>query len=488
MKFVECVPNFSEGRDKSKIDEIVNAAKTVPGVIILDVESDVDHNRTVLTFIAPHDASVEAMFRVAKRSMELIDLNYHKGEHPRMGALDVAPFIPIMDTTIEECIELAKKLGKRIGEELGIPVYLYDQAAQREDRKDLAKVRKGQFEGLKEEIGKNPDRIPDFGPNKIHPTAGAVAVGARNQIVNFNVNLDTTDIEFAKTLAKKIRTSGGGLPALRAKEIFLESKNQVQISTVLTDYKVTSIKRVVDEIKKEIEPKGIKITDTELIGLTAQKPLIDYTIEELKVTNFNYEDQVLENKIMRLLSDWQVATQIVIDNLSNDKPTPGGGSAAAISASMGAALLEMAIGITIKSKKIGSDLKEKLLSFKNQISEKRFKLQNQISEDSKAFDLVMAALKIPKEDPSRKRKLQDSLVKAALVPLETAKLSYQTREIALKMEGIKKDVISDYKSGIYLLECAVKCALENVYINCDMIDDENKKNELLNEAKKYEIK
>jgi len=488
MKFVECVPNFSEGRDKSKIDEIVNAAKTVPGVIILDVESDVDHNRTVLTFIAPHDASVEAMFRVAKRSMELIDLNYHKGEHPRMGALDVAPFIPIMDTTIEECIELAKKLGKRIGEELGIPVYLYDQAAQREDRRDLAKVRKGQFEGLKEEIGKNPDRIPDFGPNKIHPTAGAVAVGARNQIVNFNVNLDTTDIEFAKTLAKKIRTSGGGLPALRAKEIFLESKNQVQISTVLTDYKVTSIKRVVDEIKKEIEPKGIKITDTELIGLTAQKPLIDYTIEELKVTNFNYEDQVLENKIMRLLSDWQVATQIVIDNLSNDKPTPGGGSAAAISASMGAALLEMAIGITIKSKKIGSDLKEKLLSFKNQISEKRFKLQNQISEDSKAFDLVMAALKIPKEDPSRKGKLQDSLVKAALVPLETAKLSYQTREIALKMEGIKKDVISDYKSGIYLLECAVKCALENVYINCDMIDDENKKNELLNEAKKYEIK
>jgi glutamate formiminotransferase len=488
MKFVECVPNFSEGRDKSKIDEIVNAAKSVPGVIILDVESDVDHNRTVLTFIAPHDASVEAMFRVAKRSMELIDLNYHKGEHPRMGALDVAPFIPIMDTTIEECIELAKKLGRRIGEELGIPVYLYDQAAQREDRKDLAKVRKGQFEGLKEEIGKNPDRIPDFGPNKIHPTAGAVAVGARNQIVNFNVNLDTTDIEFAKTLAKKIRTSGGGLPALRAKEIFLESKNQVQISTVLTDYKVTSLKRVVDEIKKEIEPKGIKITDTELIGLTAQKPLIDYTIEELKVTNFNYENQVLENKIMRLLSDWQVATQIVIDNLSNDKPTPGGGSAAAISASMGAALLEMAIGITIKSKKIDSDLKEKLLSFKNQISEKRFKLQNQISEDSKAFDLVMAALKIPKEDPSRKEKIQDSLVKAALVPLETAKLSYQTREIALKMEGIKKDVISDYKSGIYLLECAVKCALENVYINCDMIDDENKKNELLNEAKKYEIK
>jgi glutamate formiminotransferase/formiminotetrahydrofolate cyclodeaminase len=485
MKFVECVPNFSEGRDKTKIDDIVNAARSVSGVIVLDVESDADHNRTVLTFIAPHDASVEAMFRVAKRSMELIDLNHHKGEHPRMGALDVAPFIPIMDTTIEECIELAKKLGKRIGEELGIPVYLYDQAAQREDRKDLAKVRKGQFEGLKDEIGKNPDRIPDFGPNKIHPTAGAVAVGARNQIVNFNINLDTTDMEFAKSLAKKIRTSGGGLPALRAKEIFLESKNQVQISTVLTDYKITSLKRVIDEIKKEIEPKNIKITDTELIGLTAQKPLIDYAIEDLKVTNFNYESQVLENKIIRLLSDWQVSAQIVIDNLSNDKPTPGGGTAAAISGSMGAALIEMAIGITVKSKKTEPQIKEKLLMFKNEIMEKRFKLQNQIIEDSKAFDYVMRCLKIPKENPERKNRLTQALIEAALVPLNTAKLCHQIKEIALKIEGIKKEVISDYRSGIYLLDAGIKCAIENVYINCDMIDDEDKKNEILNEAKNY---
>jgi len=488
MKFVECVPNFSEGRDKLKINEIVNAAKSVSGVIVLDVESDYDHNRTVLTFIAPHDASIEAMFRIAKKSMELIDLNHHKGEHPRMGALDVAPFIPIMDTTIEECIELAKKLGKRIGEELGIPVYLYDCAAQREDRRDLAKVRKGQFEGLKEEIGKNLDRVPDFGPNKIHPTAGAVAVGARNQIVNFNINLDTTDMEFAKNLAKKIRTSGGGLPALRAKEIFLESKNQVQISTVLTNYNVTSLKRVLDEIKKEIEPKNIKITDTELIGLTAQKAIVDYTIEDLKVSNFDYNNQILENKIMRLLSDWQISSQIVIDNLANDRPTPGGGSASAISGSMGAALIEMAIGITVKSKKTDPSIKEKLISFKEEIINMRSKLQNQISEDSKAFGLVMDAFKIPKEDPSRKDKIREALIVAAMVPLETAKICYEIKKIALNIEGIKKDVISDYRSGIYLLDAAIKCALENVYINCDMIDDENKKNEILNEAKKYDIK
>lgn len=488
MKFVECVPNFSEGRDKEKIDEIVNSAKSVSGVSIVDVESDIDHNRTVLTFIAPLDKAVEAMFRVAKRSMELIDLNKHKGEHPRMGALDVAPFIPIMDTTIDECIELAKQLGRKIGEELNIPVYLYDQAAQREDRKDLAKVRKGQFEGLREEIGKNPDRVPDFGPNYIHPTAGAVAVGARYQIVNFNVNLDTTDMDFAKTLAKKIRTSGGGLPALRAKEIFLESKNQVQISTVLTNYSVTSIKRVLDEIKREVDPKGIRITDTELIGLTDQKALIDYSIESLNVSNFNYQNQVLDNKILKLLMNWDVAINFVIDEFSKPIPTPGGGSAAAISGAMGCSLIEKAVGITIKSKKTPQEVKERLSDYLLKIKEKRVNLESQIREDSYAFDVVMNAYKIAKEDESRTKKIQDALIYAAEVPLKSAKLCYDAILIAKELDGIKQEVISDYRSGIYLLEASIKCALENVYINADSITDENIKNNLKNQAKELDLK
>ena len=484
MKFVECVPNFSEGRDKNKIDKIVNYCKSVSGVSILDVESDPDHNRTVLTFIAPLDRAIDAMFNVAKMSMDLIDLNHHKGEHPRMGALDVAPFIPIMDTTIEECIELAKKLGKRIGEELNIPVYLYDQAAQREDRRDLAKVRKGQFEGLREEIGKNPDRVPDFGPNRIHPTAGAVAVGARNQIVNFNINLDTTDMNFAKSLAKKIRTSGGGLPALRAKEIFLESKNQVQISSVLTDYNVTTIKRVIDEIKKEIEPKGIKIVDTELIGLTAQKPLIDYSIESLKVSNFNYENQILENKIAKLLSGWEMGANFVIDSLSNTNPTPGGGSAAAISGAMGAALIEMAFGITAKAKKTPEELKNKLNNYICKIKILRSEMESQMREDAASFDKVMSAFKINKESPERKTRIQEALVYAANVPLKTAKLAKKIMIVAKEVgaDSVKKDVLSDYRSGFYMLECAIKCALENVYINAESIEDENIKKTLLCEA------
>ncbi len=493
MKFVECVPNFSEGRDKSKIDEIVNSARSVSGVMILDVESDVDHNRTVLTFIAPLENAVEAMFRVVKKSMELIDLNYHKGEHPRMGACDVAPFIPIMDTTIEECIELAKKLGKRIGDELNIPVYLYDQAAQREDRRDLAKVRKGQFEGLREEIGKNPDRVPDFGPNKIHPTAGAIAVGARYQIVNFNINLDTTDMDFAKMLAKKIRTSGGGLPALRAKEIFLESKNQVQISTVLTNYSVTSIKRVLDEIKKEIEPKGIKITDTELIGLTAQKPLIDYTIQSLKVSNFNYDNQVLENKIMGMLTSWQMGANFVIDAIANTNPTPGGGSAGAISGAMGIGLIEMALGITKKAKKTPDELKNKLSLYLEKFRELRSKIHSQVSEDSRAFDTVMKAFKLPKEDEKRSEEIQKALIYAAEVPLRTSELCKNALDLALELkeDEIKSDVVSDYRSGIYMLECAIKCSLENVYINLKSINNEDIKksiNERIEKLKSVNVK
>jgi glutamate formiminotransferase/formiminotetrahydrofolate cyclodeaminase len=291
-------------------------------------------------------------------------------------------------------------------------------------------------------------------------------------------------MDFAKALAKKIRTSGGGLPALRAKEIFLESKNQVQISTVLTNYGVTSIKKVLDEIKKEIEPKGIKITDTELIGLTAQKPLVDYSIESLKVSNFNYENQVLENKIAKLLSGWEMGANFVVDALSNTNPTPGGGSAAAICGSMGAALIEMALGITVKAKKTPEDLKNKLNGYLLKIKNMRSELQSQMSEDAASFDTVMAAFKLPKEDPNRKSEIQKALVYAANIPLKTARICAEISSVArevLEVE-VKQDVISDYRSGLYMLECGVKCALENVYINAKSIEDETVKKNLLSEA------
>ncbi len=484
-KFVECVPNFSEGRDTSKIDAIVKAAAAVPGVLVLDVEKDADHNRTVLTFIAPLETVVEGMFQAAKKAAELIDLNHHKGEHPRMGALDVAPFIPIMDTPVEECVKLAGALGERIGRELNIPVYLYDLAARREDRKDLAKVRKGQFEGLREDIGRNPDRVPDFGPNKIHPTAGAVAVGARRQIVNFNVNLDTTDMEFSKGLAKKIRASGGGLPGLRAKEIFLESKNQVQISTVLTDHRATSIKRALDEIEKEIKPRNISITGTELIGLTTQEALTNYAIESLKVKDFNPETQVLETKLLKLLGTWQNGANIFIDALANTDPTPGGGSAAGISGAMGCALASMAIGISLRSKKLDEAKRPPLKALNKKLGALKTALQNCVGEDAASYDAFMAALKIPKDNPARKAAMQGALEHAAQVPLKTARLAAEALAALEYKDGISAHVISDYKSARYQLEAAIRCAAENVFINAESLENKAFAEKAVKEVKGY---
>ncbi|HAH31006.1 MAG TPA: glutamate formimidoyltransferase [Elusimicrobia bacterium] len=485
-KFVECVPNFSEGRDLDKINQIVDAARAVTGVLVLDIEKDADHNRTVLTFIAPLETAAEAMFAVTKKAAGLIDLNHHKGEHPRMGATDVAPFIPIMDSTLEECVKLAETAGERIGRELNIPVYLYDKAARNENRRDLAKVRKGQFEGLKEEIGKNSDRIPDFGPNKIHPTAGAMAIGARNQIVNFNVNLATTDMDFAKILAKKIRTSGGGLPALRAKEIFLESKGQVQISTVLTDYKTTSIKRVMDEMARELAPKNIAVTGTELIGLTTQEAITDYAVEALNVKDFSKDSQVLETKLLKLLSSWQAGAGLFVDALANTDPTPGGGSAAAVSGAMGCALGQMALGITLRGKKFEEAKKPALNALREKLGEHKASLQHCMSEDSASFDIFMAAIKLPKDNPERKIKMQAALKYAAEVPLKTARLASEALAgLEVCSGAVSPQVVSDYRSARYLLEAAIRCAAENVFINAEGLEDKACGEKMVREVKGY---
>ena len=485
-RFVECVPNFSEGRDIGKINLIVDAARAVPGVLVLDVEKDSDHNRTVLTFIAPLETASEAMVAVVRKAASLIDLNHHKGEHPRMGATDVVPFIPIMDTTVEECVRLAEITGERIGRELNIPVYLYDRAARSEGRRDLAKVRKGQFEALREEIGKNPERAPDFGPHKIHPTAGATAVGARNQIINFNVNLSTADMDFAKILAKKIRTSGGGLPALRAKEIFLESKGQVQISTVLTDYKTTSIKRVMDEMEKDLAPANIKVTGTELVGLTTQQAITDYAVEALNIQGFNKDEQVLETRLLKLLGSWQAGAGLFVDALAGTDPTPGGGSAGAISGAMGCALGQMALGISLRSKKLDEAKKPALSALLRRLGERRSALQSCVSEDAASFDRFMEAMKLAKDDPARKPAMQAALKHAAEVPLKTARLASEAlMDLGAGAADISSQVRSDYRSAGHLLSAAVNCAAENVFINAEGLEDKACAEKLVKEVKGY---
>lgn len=476
MKLVECVPNFSEGRDKAKVQQVVDAAKAA-GVTILDVETDADHHRCVLSFVGSPEKCVEACFQVAKKSLELIDLTKHKGEHPRMGAVDVIPFIPVNGVTIEECAALAETLARRIGEELKIPAYLYDHAAKRPERKDLANVRKGQFEGLRELIGKDEARRPDFGPNAIHPTAGAVAVGAREQIVNFNLNLDIHDMEKGKDIAKRVRASGGGLPAVRGKEIDLAARKQVQISTVLTNYRLSSMRKVLDETTRLAAEHGAKVLTTEIVGLLPRQALLDFAKETLKLENFHQEVQVLEERLeavgaLGAAPDWMASGRQVAEALSNTDATPGGGSAAAISGAMGCGLGQMAVGITLKSKKLDEAKRPALQAAHAKFGEMRAAFDRLAGEDAAAFDGFMAAMSLPKDDVTRGAKMQAGLKTAAEVPLKTAQAAAEALALAKQVAPLAgAAVVSDMNCAMHLLKAAALCAAENVRINIPGLKD-----------------
>ncbi|HAF17955.1 MAG: glutamate formimidoyltransferase [Thermacetogeniaceae bacterium] len=295
MKIVECVPNFSEGRQKDVIEKIIAAVRGVDGVKVLDYSSDPSHNRTVLTFVGEPMAVKEAAFRVAEKAAELIDMEQHQGEHPRIGAADVIPLIPISGVSMEECVELARELGRDIGEKLGIPVYLYEEAATRPDRKNLAHVRRGEYEGLKEAI-KTPERQPDFGPAQMHPRAGAVAVGARPPLVAYNINLGTDKVEIAKAIARTIRGSSGGYPSIKALGVLIEETGKAQVTINVCNYKEVSLARVFETVKSEAERYGVNITGSEIVGLVPMEALLDAAAFYLRLEGFQLE-QVLEKRL-----------------------------------------------------------------------------------------------------------------------------------------------------------------------------------------------
>ncbi len=295
-EIIECVPNFSEGRRKEVVDAIVSAIAAAPGVRILDQEMDPNHNRCVITFVGDRAAVAEGALAGARKAVQLIDMNQHHGEHPRVGALDVLPFIPVSGATMADCVAIARTVGKRIADELGVPVYLYEAAATRPDRKALPDVRRGEYEGLKVEIETNPDRRPDFGPAKMHPTAGATVVGARPLLVAWNVNLATRDVKVAKRIAKAIRESDGGLPAVRAKGFELADRGLVQVSMNLIDYHTTSPLRVYEEIERLAAKEGVAIAESEVVGLVPLEPLLEAAIAHFKLANF-HRSQVLEARL-----------------------------------------------------------------------------------------------------------------------------------------------------------------------------------------------
>ena len=297
MGLVECVPNFSEGRRAEVLEEILDEIRAVDGVQLVDWTMDPDHNRAVVTFVGEGAGVSEAAFRAVARAKEVIDLRQHQGEHPRMGATDVVPFVPLEGTTMEACVGLAHGLGERVGRELEIPVFFYEAAALDPSRRNLADVRKGQFEGLRERIGTDPSRVPDAGPNAIHPTAGATAIGARFFLIAFNVNLETTDVQVAKEIAKKVREKDGGLPGIKAMGFYLEDVELSQVSMNVCNFQATSLLRVFEEIEREARQRGVAIRESELVGLAPRAALPPGVAERIRLRGFDPAQQIIEERI-----------------------------------------------------------------------------------------------------------------------------------------------------------------------------------------------
>jgi glutamate formiminotransferase len=294
-KIVECVPNFSEGRNQEVIDAISAEVKKVEGVTLLNVQSDASHNRTVMTIVGDPQSAKQAAFNACAKACQLIDMEKQHGEHPRVGATDVVPFIPVSDVTMAECVQLANELGAEIAEKLKIPVYLYEEAAKTPSRKKLPEVRKGEYEGLKAEIAK-PERHPDYGAPKMHPTAGATVVGARQFLIAYNINLGTSDVTIAKKIANAIREAKGGYKYVRAMGVMLEERNIAQVSINMIDYTGTPLFRVFESVKSEAARYGVNVVGSELVGLTPLQALLDVAEFYLRIENFS-RDQVFEENV-----------------------------------------------------------------------------------------------------------------------------------------------------------------------------------------------
>ncbi len=301
MKIVESAPNFSEGRREEIVRQIMAQAEGVQDVWILDWSMDADHNRSVVTLVGSPEPLLEALFKMTKKAMELIDTRTHKGEHPRMGATDVIPLVPVMNITMEECVELSKRLGERIGQELNIPVFLYERSATAPHRENLADIRKGEFEGFFEKI-KDPRWKPDFGPEEVHPTAGVTAVGAREYLIAFNVNLGTTRIEIAEKIARAVRHISGGYKYVKAIAVDLKEKGMVQVSMNMTNYKKSPLFRVFETIKREAERYGVPVVGTEIIGMVPMQAMLEVAQFYLQLDDFDM-NRIIESKILEILAN-----------------------------------------------------------------------------------------------------------------------------------------------------------------------------------------
>lgn len=490
-KLIECVPNISEGIRVDVIEDVISQIETVPGANLLEWEHDADHNRAVITFIAEYDAAVEAAFRVIKRASELIDLTKHKGAHPRMGACDVCPFIPLEGATTEDCIELSNMLGARVGEELQIPVYLYEAAATREDRQNLAVVREGQFEGLRDKIGKSPKHVPDYGPNKIHPTAGCIAIGARFFLIAFNVNIDTDKTKVAKVIAKTVRSRSGGFPEIKGLGFALSDRKLSQVSMNMTDYRVTGLWKAFSKIARMTHLMGYEIKESEIVGLIPQKAINEAFVDAFRIANFDEDEQIIEKKLDLMKGDPLKSPYPFLTALASDAPAPGGGSCAALSGSIAASLGAMVCRLSFGKKKF-KPYEGELISMTEKFEVLKEDFFHAIKSDSDAFDLIMAAGKLPKktdeEKALRKKARQDATLVATQSPLSVMEKSLEAMKLLenLITKGTK-NALSDTGSAISHAMNGILCAHLNVMINVSGVGDDKTQSEIEKRANEIRV-
>ena len=483
-RLIECVPNFSEGRDSAKVDAIVGVMSAVPGVYVLDREMDADHNRCVITLAGDPDAVGEAALLGVGKAAELIDLTKHSGAHPRLGAADVIPFIPIEGVSLEDCVALARRVGKQIWERYRVPVFFYEAAAMNPDRVNLENVRRGQFEGLREEIKHNPQRLPDVGEPKVHPTAGATVVGARKFLIAYNVNLNTPDVGIANKIAKAIRFSSGGFRYVKSMGVELKARNLAQVSINLTDFEQTPMHRVYETVKREAARYGVVPVGSEIVGLVPKKAIEMAADYFLQIENFSPE-QVFENRLQAALTgavslaskDGKLASlaRPFVDAVASPAATPGGGSVSAFAGALAAALGQMVAGLSRKKKSQAAyvdQLSESLDGLRRVADQ----LTEAIDQDANSYEKVMVAFKLPQgsaeESKQREAAIQSATRSAAEVPLQVAESAVALLERLGQLAPIAAaSMKSDLEVARLMAAAAARGALANVEINLDSISD-----------------
>jgi glutamate formiminotransferase/formiminotetrahydrofolate cyclodeaminase len=512
---VECVPNFSEGRDKSVIDAIARAISGVSGVRLLDVDAGADTNRTVYTFVGPPEAVAEAAFRAAAAGSQLIDMSKHQGAHPRMGALDVCPIVPVSGVTMDQCVETARALGRRLAEALALPVFFYEHAATRPERRNLADIRAGEYEGLRQKLA-DPAWAPDAGPAIFNERLGATVVGAREFLIAYNVNVNTRDQKLANEIALNIREAGrlkrdakgqvvtdaggrelrvpGRLKAVKAIGWYIEQYRQAQVSVNLLSFRTTPLHEVFETAREEAAKLGLVVTGSELVGLTPLEPLVEagryylrkqgrstglperelveLAIQSLglaQLAPFDPDKRVIEYAVRMPAPLVSMTVERFADEVSSNSPAPGGGSVAALAGSLGAALAAMVANLTV-----GKAGYEAAWASSSSLAERaqalKAALLGAVDDDTRAFDGVLAAMRLPKATDAEKRARADAIAvayeKATAVPLATARLCLQALELAEQAAATgNRNSASDAGVGALLAKAGLDAAVLNVRIN-----------------------